>query len=775
MSDQNKKRVVRGGAPSSQNKTVSGNQQSSYSSYGSPPTNSSTTKTGSSSGKTVVRGGRSKSSPRVVRTHVKQTTGKKVAKTAAGVLGTSVKGVFNFILALLLILLITGCIVFSAITIYVMKVVDGETLIDITTLDLSYSSFIYAKNTEGKYRQIEQLKNSENREWVEIDQVPQHVLDAVVYTEDKRFYDHEGVDWKRTIASFANLFVNVYDIRAGGSTITQQLIKNINGDFFERSIEVKINEIVAAMNLERNFTKRQILSAYINYINFGNNIHGIQSASKYYYNKDVSKITVAEAAALAAAIQAPESINIKKDPKANAERRTYTLQAMLDSGAISQKEYDKAMKEKIVVYSKQTTQEGDLTQRQFQSYFVDALIEDVITDLMDAYAYSYEYAKQQLYNGGFKIYSTLDQKVQGRLDWYYADISRLYGYNPGYDHQSAMVIMDHDGNIKALVGGIGAKTGDRVFSRATQSTRSPGSTIKPLSIYAPAFEQDIIYWSYIMDDAPVINLTNASAGPNWPNNYNKQFQGPMTIIDAIRVSKNTIPVRLSKQMTPRFSVDFLQNKLGISTLVTTGHTNDINLAPMSIASLSKGFKLHELTAAYQIFGNGGYYNKPTTYTKVVNTAGKVILQKNKNPKQVISTETSYVMNKALWQVVNTMGASGVEAKLANGMPTVGKTGTSDDRNDLSFVGLSPYYVAGIWYGYDKQKPLPNDASQIRAWAKIMNDVHKGLPVIDFDIPDDNVTQASYCTYSGKLANGRCPSTKIGYYKNSFIPDYCTNH
>lgn len=722
--------------------------------------------------KRVVRNSISTQSPRVLRTVQKKDTGKVVAKNTAKVVGGSVKSVMKFILAIFLVILITGCIVFSAVTVYVMKVVDGETLMDITTLDLNYSSFLYAKNDAGKFKQIRPLSSSESREWIDIDKVPQHVLDAIVYTEDKRFYDHEGVDWKRTIASFANLFLNIYDVRSGGSTITQQLIKNINGDFYERSIEVKINEIVGAMNLERNFTKRQILAAYINYINFGYNVHGIQTASKYYYNKDVSKITVAEAAALAAAIQSPESINIKKNPEANAERRAYTLQAMLDNGAINQEEYDKASKEKIKVYKKQSTQTGDVIDVDYQSYFEDAAIEDVIAGLMEKYDYSYDYARQKLYNGGLKVYLTMDTKIQNTLETAYSSFSNFPGNNPSDPFQSAMVIQDLNGNIVGLVGGIGQKEGNRIFNRATQATRSPGSTIKPLSIYAPAFDQDIIHWSYIMEDKPVINLTNSNAAPNWPNNYNFIYDGAMTIIDAIRVSKNTIPVRLSKQMTPQYSVDFLQEKLGITSLVTTGHNTDINLAPMAIASLSKGFKLHELTAAYQIYANGGNYTRPTTYSKVVDAAGRTILENKPTINPVISTQTSYIMNKALWQVVNTQGASGTEAKLANGMPTIGKTGTADDRSDLSFVGITPYYVSSIWYGYDEQKPLPNNASQIRMWASIMNKVHEGLPVVDFDISEDGVLQESYCTVSGDLATNRCGSKKIGYYKESYLPKYC---
>lgn len=714
-------------------------------------------------------------SPRVVRTVQKKQIGKKVTKTAVNAVSISLKGIFKTLLAILLVLLITGCIVFSAVTIYVMKVVDGNTLIDITTLDLSYSSFLYAKNEDGKYRQIEQLSSSEKREWIDIDKVPQHVLDAIVYTEDKRFYDHYGVDWKRTIGSFANLFLNIYDERSGGSTITQQLIKNINGDFYQRTIEVKINEIIAAMNMERNFTKRQVLSAYINYINFGDGVYGIQSACKYYFNKDVSKISVVEAAALAASIQSPQNLNVRSNPEGNAERRAYTLKMMLENGAITQEEFDTASTAKVKVYKKQTTEAGDLVDKEYQSYFEDAVIDEVIADLMEKYDYSQDYARQRLYNGGYKVYTTMDPNVQSILEKNYSSIKNFYGYTPSDPHQSAMVIQDLHGNIKGLVGGVGKKEGNRIFNRATQATRSPGSTIKPLSIYGPAFEQDIIHWSYIMDDNPVINLTNADAKPNWPNNYNFQYQGPMTIIDAIRVSKNTIPVRLSKQMTPQLSVDFLQDKLGITSLVTTGYSTDINLAPMAIASLSKGFKLHELTAAYQIYGNGGYYNEPTTYTKVVDAAGRTVLENKSSETQVIDTSTAYVMNKALWQVVNTDGASGIAAKLPSGMPTVGKTGTSDDRSDLSFVGITPYYVSAIWYGYDKQKPLANDANQIAMWSKIMSQVHEGLPIIDFDIPDEDVKQEKYCVSSGNLASSRCPYTKIGYYKKSYVPGVCSSH
>ncbi len=309
------------------------------------------------------------------------------------------------------------------------------------------------------------------------------------------------------------------------------------------------------------------------------------------------------------------------------------------------------------------------------------------------------------------------------------------------------------------------------------STRPAGSTIKPLAIYAPAFENNLITWSSIMDDSPVKKVKDEKTGQerDYPKNYDsdlKGYQGPMLIIDALKVSKNTIPVRLSDLLTPKVSYDFVTKELGITTLTPASGSNGATLALGD-----GGFKLHELTAAFQIFGNGGYYTQPKMYTKVTDSEGKVILDATTRSKhQVMSSQTAYIMNKGLWSVVND-GGSGRAAKLAN-METIGKTGTSNDRKDLLFMGATPYYVAGIRYGHDDNKlTIAKNlySAHIPVWQKIMTEVHKGKNPAVFELNDDGVVEMAYCTESGGLAHSGCPKQGKGYYKATDIPAPCTIH
>lgn len=716
-------------------------------------------------------------SSRVIRTKGRQRNQYTAGAKTGRVLRKGMSSLMKIILALFLVLVIAGCVVATVATVYVMKIVQSDAIIDLTNIELAQSSIIYAYDDNGEEVELTTLHNAENRIWIDIDEVPQYVLDAFVAAEDKEFYDHEGVDWSRTIASFANIFLNIYDVQAGGSTITQQLIKNINGDFYNRTIQVKVNEIITSMNLERHYTKRQILSAYINYIQFHHNINGVEAASQYYFGKSCREISIAQAAALAATVQSPAHQNPLCTERNEERRNNYILPTMYRQGMISEAEYKAALKEDIKAGQNEIqSDEPSTVSSKYNSYFVDAVIEDAIALLMKEYDYSYDYASSELHSGGYRIYTTMDIEMQELLEKNFTDLSTFYsGSIPEDPHQAAMVIMDYDGEIKALVGGVGEKTESRSFNRATMAARSPGSTIKPIASYAPAFENNLITWSTMMQDKPVMELPGDNGGTRkWPSNYNKKYDGTYSIIDAIRVSKNTIPVQLVQQLTPQYCVNFLQNSLGISTLVTSGSVNDVTLASMGIASMTKGMYLREEVAAYGIFGNNGYYKPSITISKICDADGKKLIDNKQRGTQVIGEDTAYIMNRALYQVVNTQGGSGVKAKISTGLPTIGKTGTSDDRKDMSFMGLTPYYVAGIWFGYDDNKILDVDrcTDRVVVWNKIMEQIYADMEVIDFDLDDSGVVEERYCTASGAIATSSCKSTKIGYYKEDFKPDYC---
>lgn len=717
--------------------------------------------------------------PRVVRTGSRKKKYKKplppALRAAKAILGTLVK----IIVTTVLVLTITGCIVGTALTIYVMEFIDSESTIKLNTLKLNYTSIVYAKDKNGADVEVERLNQKENRIWADFDDIPQDLKDAIVYTEDERFNQHKGVDFKRTIAAFVNLVLSG-NKSFGGSTISQQLVKNINGDIDgeRRTIDVKIKEIVTAMNLERHYSKEQILETYLNFIALDNNINGVQAGAKYYFDKDVSELSLDECAALAVISKSPSGYNPIKNPEKNKKRRQYAYDKMLEFGAITQEEYDSVYDKELVLAKTNTLVDDEGAAKKYQSWFVDSAIEDVIADLAETYNYSKEHASQLIYTGGYRIYTTMEIETQGILEDYFADESNFVLKNSKNKKplpQAYMTIMDYNGNIVATVGGKGEKTGDRLLNRSTTSQRPAGSTIKPLAVYTPAFQNDIITWSTVMEDAPVQKVKDEKTGVerDWPNNYNKKFDGMMTIIDALKVSKNTIPVRIVNSLTPEVCFDYVYKDLKLESLVPTGTHNNVNAASLALGD--GGSTLVELIGAYQIFGNGGYYIEPKMYTRVLDADGRVILDTTARRKaQVMSPDTAYIMNKGLWHVVND-GGSGSRARMDK-WEVVGKTGTSNDRKDLLFMGLTPYYVAGIRYGHDDNSVIDNEGVDNKdVWKAVMQKVHEGKNPAKFELSDEGIVEYEFCTASGGIAHVGCTTKKRGFYKITNIPPSCTVH
>ncbi len=684
----------------------------------------------------------------------------------------------KLIVSVFLVMVITGSIVATALTVYVMKFVDPDAGIDLHKLEQGYQTTIYTLDASGNEKILTTLEQSVNTEWADLAKIPQHVQDAFVYTEDERFWEHEGVDWKRTFGAFVNMFINIYGFQQGGSTITQQLIKNLTGDD-EVRIERKVQEIFRAINLERRYTKDEILEAYLNIVHLGRNTNGVQAASKLYFNKDVSQLTVVEAAALAAMTRNPVGYDPINKAEENAGRREYVLKQMYEHGAITELEYQEALNTELVT---DLTQPAGNEDKEYQSYFVDHLINQIIADLQEQKGWSEEKATQQLYNGGYKIYATVDPELQTLLEDKFKESSTFSSSVLRDPPQAAMIIMDHYGNIKAVVGGRGEKSGNRVLNRATQSVRSPGSSIKPLSVYAPAVENNLITYSTMVKDEPLHDVLIGGEKRDWPNNYTKRNYGTLPIVQALQRSLNTIPVQLLQKIGLQNSYNFLTEDLGFTTLVESEETEDggtltdISLGNLAMGDMVYGTKLSELTAGFQIFANGGTYSAPTAYTQVLDASGEVLLSTdNANKgKQVISEETSGVMNKLLQQVVEGPNGTGRAAKL-DGFTVIGKTGTSNTYNDQLFVGATPYYVAGLWYGYDTPKSVEGigmyPVGQI--WKNVMQDAHKGLESKEFTI-SDQVLELQYCTRTGLIASSSCPKA-TGYYKASNVPDTCSGH
>ena len=673
---------------------------------------------------------------------------------------------------LFLVGVITGCVVVTAITIYVMNFMETDEPINLDNVSMAETTIFYANDENGVQTEVYRMAADENRIEVTIDQIPQCLIDAYVCTEDKRFYEHDGVDWIRTVRVTVNALLRGGS--QGGSTITQQLVKNIKNDDDVTPVR-KIREIFRAIQLERQYTKDEILEKYLNIIFLGGRNRGVEAASQAYFGCHVWELTTPQAASLAGMTRSPNSWRPDLHPEKNKDRRNYALRCMYEQGKLTEDEYKKYCAEPVVtVDSSQVTPDPSTTQtaQGVTSYYTDAVIEEVIADLMEANSWSREYASDRLRQGGYRIYMNVDAKLQKIveekfLDWQTFSPNELSPNANDETPEAAFVIMDYEGKVLALVGGKGEKTQSRSFNRATMAARSPGSAIKPIAVYAPALEYDLINWSTVLVDSPVMK----NNGNDWPKNFSGKYEGDVTVVYALRKSLNTIPVKLIQQLTPERSVEFMEKKFGITTLVKSGSVNDC-VPALTLGSMSKGIYLEEITAAYAPFGNGGLYYKPATYSRIEDTNGNVVYDNTSTKNRALSEDTASIMNRLLRQVVVGESGTGRRANMGD-MDVVGKTGTSQDYYDRAFVGMTPYYIGGFWTGYDTPAELPESRlySPDTVWKTIMTEVHEGLEPKQFELSDD-VVSMEFCVESGLAVTSRCTKTETGYYKKNALPGPC---
>ncbi len=705
-------------------------------------------------------------------TQKKKSTG---AKVVSGV-GKGVGGVFSVIgrviAILFLILVITGCICAIYMANYVIKFMKTDVGIDLYSLDLNNTTILYADDAEtGELYELYRLHGVENRIWVELEDIPQMVQDITIAGEDKRFEEHQGVDWIRTTYAFLNEMIGLSDDRQGGSTLTQQLIKNITEDN-STTFERKIREIFRALNLEKKYTKDDILEAYLNTVNFGYGTYGIQAAANLYYGKDVQDLTVPEAASIIASTKNPAWLNPITDPESNKSRRDWIIGEYCEMQGISETQERQYIA--TPVETRRTQMQNDSSaSSQVQDYFIDTVVEEVISDLQATYGYEQAYASSLIHSGGYRIYTTVNSSVQNTLEHYFENVENLPPIHNAEYPQGACVVTDPYGKILGIVGGTGPKTNARSLNRATMSKRQPGSSIKPLTVYSQGIQNNVITWSTMIDDHP---FTEREDGTGWPVNFNGQYLGNIPVCEAIQRSTNTVAVRLSDRLNPLNLVNFLNSNFDFG-LVTSGYNNDIALAPTALGALTIGVEPIHMIGAYQMFGNGGTYVEPYSYTRVLDNEGNVILEKNITPTRILDPETAAVMNKLL-QSVTDPTTYGTASSVRWGQQIVGgKTGTTSNDYDHWFIGYSPYYVCGLWIGYDINATI-NYAGYsyppLVLWRNIMRDLHAELPVKGFD-GEENCVAMTYCKETGALASVNCPSTAIGYYKPSFLPSTCSKH
>lgn len=700
------------------------------------------------------------------------------------------------IIGTLLLVFVVTLTIFSGIFMaYINSTMRGKVEVYLDEFETKVSTELYNQDPDtGEWVMYQTLYlNSENRIWTDLEDIPKYLQEAAIAIEDKRFEKHHGVDWKGTTRAIVyTLFgKNVQ----GGSTITQQLVKNVTGDN-EVTVKRKITEIYRALELEKRYEKDEILEAYLNEVFFGQSCYGVVTASRMYFNKDVSDLTLAECASLMGITNNPSMYDPTLSSwtrENNRERQLTILGAMLEQGKISQEEYDEAKAEDIVfsngftISGKYVGSDGTATEPEPEepptddtespadeeeptikgrySWFTEAMIGDVADALVEKYGITdkvrdngttytaYEQAWDMVHGKGYKIYTTQNPKYQKIAEDVCYDLSNI-PYTSSYINsageqvedqlQIALTIVDPtNGYVVAMIGGAGEKQADRVWNWAVNA-RQCGSAIKPVSTYAPALDDGTINGASVIDDYPM--LLN---GDVWPRNANWRYQGLTALHTAIAQSLNTCAVRTNLAYGVDRSYEFLVNKLGFENLT---YTDSQQVGNMALGGFEKGVTTEEMAAAYAAFVNEGVYTKPRTFVRVEDANGNVILENEAQSSVAMKNTTAAIINHLLQEAA--LNGTGYEAQFS-GMHIAGKTGSTNSNKDRYFVGYTPYYSCAVWAGYEHNQRIVASGNPCSAvFRKVMSAIHEELPDKDF-FSCAGLTSVAVCADSGMLASENC--------------------
>lgn len=727
------------------------------------------------------------------RTRIKKE--KKPQTRARRIWGT----VGKIALSVFLIGIIASFLVIGAFGIYMFGFVDDSIDFNLNDLTVNQKSVIYVRDNKNPNEWVVyQELYKENREWVDLENMTEYLPHAFVAAEDQRFYTHSGVDWKRTIASFANMIVPFLGSQQGGSTIDQQLIKNLTNDN-DVSPMRKIREIMRARKVDATYSKDVIIECYLNYIYLYNNCYGVQAAAKYYFDKPASELNIQECASLAAITKEPAAYDPITETETHKMRRDWVIKEMCAQGYITEAERDEALASEVELagiagrrYDAIQSSGKDITDEEAAaaekeessdtndaadeksevfSYFTDALIDQLVDDLVEQKGYTKEKAEDVLYTGGYKIYATLDTSIQDVVDDVFTTNTNWSKvYNVKGLPNGAMTIMDYEGHVVAICGGRGEKTVSRGLNHATAS-HQPGSSMKPVGIYAAALEDNLITWSTLIDNSALTYHGTKL------KNYDWSTSAPVTVQNALERSLNLVPARILIDYGEEKAYDFATQRFHLSTLVET----DKNVSALALGGSTYGVTTVEMAAAYATFGNGGRYYEPTLYELVLNSRETLdnytdpVLEYSGESEQAIGQDTAYIMNQLLRTVVTgshgTAGSAGL-----SGWQVIAKTGTTSNNKGRYFVGGTPYYISAVWFGFDPPKEMNSLSSgtnpALRLWKAVFKKIHSDLDKKTFAKCSD-VKTANYCIHSGLIASSKCSdTTRVGYYKKDYAP-VCT--
>ena len=637
---------------------------------------------------------------------------------------------------------------------------------NIESLALNNNSAIYYIDKAGMEHEYETLQSDSNRIWVESANISENFKNAVVAIEDERFYQHNGVDIKRTLGAtvrYAFSRIGIGESTYGGSTITQQVIKNITSENDFKATR-KIKEMMRAIALEKQLKKDDILTMYCNIVYFANGCNGVEAAAQLYFGKSASELNLQEAASIAGITQYPSLYDPIANKANNVEKRNIVLSKMLELGYITEGEYQSARASELILTTKTASFLINKT-----SYFADQVVNDVINDLVKEKNYAEDFATRQVYNGGFKIYATVDPQIQDIMEDVFENTSNF----PGGGAQSAMVISDpYTGEIKGIIGGLGEKTDIRGWNRATQSKRQPGSSIKPLSVYGPAIDLGKVTEVDVIEDK-AFDEGEFSDGWKPKNDYNG-YKGDMLVKEAIARSANIPAIRILQKVGISNSYGYLKDKFHLTTI----QDGDKNYSSLALGGLTDGVTVKEMAAAYGVFVNSGKYITPYTYTKVTNQNGEVVLENHMNETQAMSGSAAFITADLLSGPVNLPYGTATGARLSSGMPTYGKTGTTDDNFDKWFVGFTPYYVGATWFGFDSPSSLRAAGITgnpcVSAWKMVFDRISANQPYKTLTKPSD-VVEMNVCSISGKLPNSWCTGIKAYFTEDTKPKARCSSH
>ena len=693
---------------------------------------------------------------------------RRMAKNVAGAgvrtVGDIVGLVFKALGTVVLLGLTTAAIFAVILYFYISTTLEPQIDISLDDFTVELTSTIFQMNHEtGEFEEAVDIEAEQVRIWVPYEEINPYLIYAAVAFEDRRFYEHRGVDWWRTVAAFQTVFFGSDDSDAfGASTITQQLIKNLTTED-EITVRRKVLEIFRALELERIYTKEEILEWYLNIFALGGRIHGVGAAAYFYYGVNQSELTIAQSASIVGITQFPTRYNPYLNPQYNQRKRDTVLGAMYAQGFITHAQYLESLAEPVV--DNLARVDGTTFEIPLYTFYEETIIRDLIQALQqEPHNHSAEVARHMVFYGGLQIYSAMDSRIQDVIDHAFQDWSTI---RVPRGVQASIVIMNHrTGHIYGMGGRIGEKTDNMVFNMATQARRPPGSAIKPISVFGPALEYGVIRPQDTYEDAPI--LLN---GRQWPRNATGVWSHErQNIVRALALSTNTVSVRIFDDLGAQRSYDFMRDRLHVHLV-----PEDADRAPLALGQLTHGITVREITAAYAAFANNGIFVHPVTFYRVVDRHGDVIIDNTIGRQEpAFRPEVAGQMTAMLLQAVN--NGTGRSA-IISGMDVAGKTGTTTDHRDRYFSGYTPHLTASVWTGFEFNDGRITGANPAAAvFRDLMAAAHRAaeLPPARFtNLPpltgmSEAIPMTEICVDSGLLATDACHAYIGGSRAERFV-------